>query len=84
MRFFDPSDREDLMRVIQDLELNREQIVADQQSKRDRIFGRKWSEAAYDWANVCNDAIELDKESKVESGVVSIAANASQQTMEAA
>jgi glycosyltransferase involved in cell wall biosynthesis len=84
MRFFDPADREDLMRVIQDLELNREQIVADQQSKRDRIFGRKWSEAAYDWANVCNDAIELDKESKVESGVVSIAANASQQTMEAA
>lgn len=61
MRFFNPHDVHDLIRVLREFEANRQQILDQQQASRDRIFGRTWTDAAVDWIQVFQDAIALDQ-----------------------
>lgn len=64
MLYFDTDDEADVANVIRNIMANRKSILAGQQSRRDAIFGRSWTDAAVDWKKVLEDAIELDRREK--------------------
>ena len=59
MHYFDTDDVSEVVRVMHHFLQNRESVLRAQQSKRQAIFGRSWTDAAADWRNVFEYAIEL-------------------------
>jgi glycosyltransferase involved in cell wall biosynthesis len=73
MLYFDTDDETEAAQVIRNILGNRETILAGQQSRRDAIFGRSWTDAAEDWKKVLEDAIELDRREKTKESFLALA-----------
>jgi glycosyltransferase involved in cell wall biosynthesis len=66
MVFFDPSDVMDVVRAIERLLSEREEIVARQTRAFEDMCHRTWKDVAADWVEVCRDAVELGPPPPVE------------------
>lgn len=62
--FFDPRVTREVADAIERIVARRDEILTRQQSYRQQVFGRSWSDAARDWYEVLLEAIERHQEER--------------------
>ncbi|MCA9192101.1 MAG: glycosyltransferase [Planctomycetales bacterium] len=60
MHYFDVDDVPAVVRIIEHFRQHRSEVIRAQQATREALFGRTWVDAAKDWREVLEYAIELE------------------------